>query len=74
MIEFAKMDASIVYGEMEKVMTKTIPPVSTTGLPPKRSPDITIGNTTTTAESKESEIAADSQVQANIKTTLREDN
>ena len=72
MIEFAKIDSSITYGSIPEATKKITSPQSTTGLPPSKSTDIAIGNTTTTAESRQSELATDSLVQSNIKTLERE--
>ena len=72
MIEFAKIDSSITYGSIPEATKKITSPQSTTGLPPSKSTDIAIGNTTTTAESRQSELTTDSLVQSNIKTLERE--
>ena len=72
LIEFAKIDSSIQYGTIEKATIATRPPRSQTGLPPSRTDDITIGNTSTTTESRKAALDTDASLQANIKTSERE--
>ena len=73
LIEFAKMDVSITYGSIEEATVATKSPKATTGRPPLPPDDISIGNTSTTSESKQSQLTADSELQANIKTLEREE-
>ena len=72
LIEFAKIDSSITYGSIEEATVETESPTSNTGRPPLSQSDIAIGNTTTTAQSKESQIAVDANLQSNIQTIERE--
>ena len=71
LIEFAKIDSSITYGSIEEATVQTTDPNSSV-LPPLAPTDISLGNTTTTAESKDIQSRADAQVQANIETIKRE--
>jgi len=73
MIEFAKMDASITYGSIEEATVATKSPKTKTGRPPLPPEDISVGNTSTTSESKQSQLRTDSIVQSNIKTLEREE-
>ena len=57
-IEFAKIDSSITYGSIEEATVETTSPNATTG-PPSISNDISIGNTSTTAQSREAQQTAD---------------
>ena len=72
LIEFAKIDSSITYGSIEATTSQITSPDATTGLPPAISTDISIGNTTTTADSKQTQLTIDAQLQSNIKTVERE--
>ncbi len=72
LIEFAKIDSSIEYGTIEEATVKTRGPNTTTGLPPRIDTDISIGNTTTTKQSRDAQSAVDANLQANIKTLERE--
>jgi len=71
LIEFAKIDSSITYGSIEEATVETTSPNTTTGLPPSISNDISIGNTSTTAQSREAQQTADANLQSNIKTIER---
>ena len=71
LIEFAKIDSSITYGSIEKATIATRPPRSQTGLPPRIDDDISIGNTTTTAQSRDIQSEVDANLQSNIKTIER---
>ena len=72
LVEFAKIDSSIEYGTIEEATVKTRSPNTTTGLPPRIDTDISIGNTTTTKQSRDAQSAVDANLQANIKTLERE--
>ncbi len=70
LIEFAKMDSTITYGSIEEATIQTTDPNSSV-LPPLAPVDISLGNTTTTAESKQTQQVADASVLANIETIKR---
>lgn len=71
LIEFAKMDSTITYGEIELATVQTTDPNSSV-LPPSLPADISLGNTTTTAESKATRRATEAALQSNIETLKRE--
>ena len=71
LIEFAKIDSSITYGEIELATVQTTDPNSSV-LPPSLSADISLTNTTTTAESRETQRATEAALQSNVETLKRE--
>ena len=71
LIEFAKMDSTITYGEIPLATVQTTDPNSSV-LPPSLPADISLTNTTTTAETRETARASEAALQSNIETLKRE--
>jgi hypothetical protein len=66
MVEFAKIDATVSYGDSGLPALEKTAPVSTTGLPPDFSTDVGQANASSAAQNKNSAAAVQAGVVANI--------
>jgi hypothetical protein len=66
MVEFAKIDATVSYGDDGLAALAKTAPVSTTGLPPDLNTDVGQANASSAAQNKNSAAAVQAGVVANI--------